>query len=111
MNLQNGAYYRNAAGAAVHCQLEADGLFHIYDIHGSTVEKITQMTEHMQATQDAGGKGGEDVTVDVKTHVEGWKPIGKAEFDKDKIKARDADEKDKGKKGKVAKKPGAKDEE
>lgn len=82
MHLQNDAYYRNANGDAVHCQLEADGKFHIYNPKGDSVEVIERFTKYMQEVEEKGKK--KEVELERQTHVEGWQPIGKAEFDKEK---------------------------
>ena len=59
MNLQNGKYYTTADGTVVKAQLEADGHLHCYDAKGSEVTKVK-----------AAG------------HVEGWRPVGRAEYQK-----------------------------
>ena len=105
MHLQNDKYYRNAAGDAVHCQLEGDGCFHIYNVEGDSVEVIERFTKYTQAVEEKGKK--KEVELEQQTHVEGWHPIGKGEFEKDKAesKSEKVSEKDPKAKKKVKKSP------
>jgi len=66
MNLQNGKYYTTADGTVVKAQTEADGYLHCYNAQGSEVTKVKS-----------------------DGHVEGWRPVGRAEYMKarNKVKA------------------------
>lgn len=65
MNLQNGKYYSTADGTVVKAQMQADGRLHCYDAMGSEIH-----------------------TIKLAGHVEGWRPVGKAEFKKARTAAK-----------------------
>jgi len=66
MNLQNGKFYKTNNNTVVKAQMEADGYFHCYSPTGEELsEKI-----------NADG------------HVEGWAPVGAAEFQKERKAAK-----------------------
>jgi hypothetical protein len=81
MNLQNGCYYKTEGFGIVKCQLQADDHYHIYNASGSEVAKLPRLTEVQQGGVDGKGKETE-TTLEVPTHVEGWQPVGVAEFQK-----------------------------
>lgn len=70
MKLQNGCYYKRQDASVVKVQLERDGLFHCYTSDGLAVGRV-----------------------DPDKHVEGWAPVGVADFDKTKEKSKSSDKK------------------